>query len=115
MRIGLEIAVEKFVVMHELLNSCRRIVRGVVTANVRVVECVAAELPDLRRVPTISPQQRLSYSELPRLLCNDRNVSVVAGNINDVGTRSANRAELAAIILISLSVGLLAHHQPAEL
>src|SRR3712207_7700324 len=58
-------------------SNCRRwIVNGVVRCDVGAVQRITAELPQLRRVPTIGAEQRLREANHARLFGDECNVAV---------------------------------------
>jgi hypothetical protein len=79
------------------------------------VQRVAAQLPELRRVPTIAAKQRLRQSNHARLFRDQRHVAVVTRNVDHVRLSRSNRAQLTLEIRVALRVRLLADDAPAEL
>src|ERR1051325_7361887 len=82
--------------------------------DVRTIQRVAAESPKLRRVPTVTAEQRLRQTDQARLLRYQRDVAVVTWNVNHVRLRRANRAQLPFKVRIFLCIRLLADDSPAE-
>src|SRR5260370_42204827 len=85
-------------------------IRDVVT-----VECFTAQLKQLRRVPTVSAQQRHIDSEWFCLLGNYPDLAVIARHVDHIGISRANRSQLSFIIAIALCVRLLGNYLAAEL
>src|SRR5260370_42550780 len=85
-------------------------IRDVVT-----VECFTAQLKQLRRVPTVSAQQRHIDSELLCLFGNYPDLAVIAKHVDHIGISRANRSQLSFINAIALCVRWLDNYLAAEL
>src|SRR6267142_6343949 len=85
-------------------------IRDVVT-----VERFTAKLKQLRRIPTVTAQQRHVDSELLCLFGNHPDLAVIARHVDHIGISRANRSQLSFIIAIALCVRLLGDYLAAEL